>query len=259
MKIVISPAKSLNWEVDYPENIPLTQPRFLDEAVKVNAALKRYSVNKLTKLQGISKNLAELNHARNQNWQAETDEVYGKPAAFAFDGDVYRGLDIHSWAGNASENLENRLRIMSGLYGILSPFDLIRPYRLEMGTSLKIRRANNLYQFWRKKITPSLKAEMEEGETLINLASNEYFKAIDTKELKRPVTSIEFKDRGPKGEFKVLSFYAKKARGLMARYINENNISDLNGVMNFEEDGYFYDAENSSEEKMVFLNERNNK
>ena len=256
MKLVISPAKSLNWEVNYPESLHLTQPRFLGESAKVNNALKKYSPKKLMKLQSISINLAELNYSRNQNWEAETDDIYGMPAVFAFDGDVYRGLEISEWADNQEERIQSDLRILSGLYGVLKPFDLIRQYRLEMGTRLKIRRANNLYQFWRKHIAASLNAEMEEGERLINLASSEYFKSIDLNVLDRPVTHVEFKDRSQTG-FKVMSFYAKKARGMMARYILENNITDLNGVCSFDSDGYFFDKENSTEEKLVFLNERN--
>jgi cytoplasmic iron level regulating protein YaaA (DUF328/UPF0246 family) len=255
MKLVISPAKSLNWEVNYPESLQLTQPRFLGESAKVNNALKKYSPKKLMKLQSISINLAELNYSRNQNWEAETDDIYGMPAVFAFDGDVYRGLEISEWADNQEERIQSDLRILSGLYGVLKPFDLIRQYRLEMGTRLKIRRANNLYQFWRKHIAASLNAEMEEGERLINLASSEYFKSIDLNVLDRPVTHVEFKDRSQTG-FKVMSFYAKKARGMMARYILENNITDLNGVCSFDSDEYFFDKENSTEEKLVFLNER---
>lgn len=257
MKLVISPAKSLNWETNYSENLQLSQPRFLEESAKVNNALKKYSPKKLMKLQSISINLAELNYSRNQNWEAKTDDIYGMPAVFAFDGDVYRGLGISDWAENHEERIQSDLRILSGLYGILRPFDIIRQYRLEMGTRLKIRRTNNLYQFWRKHIAASLKAEMEEGERLINLASSEYFKSIDLKELKRPVTQVEFKDRSNSG-FKVMSFYAKKARGMMARFILENNIKDLNGVTSFDKDGYFFDSENSNEEKLVFLNERDN-
>jgi len=140
---------------------------------------------------------------------------------------------------------------------VLKPFDLISPYRLEMGTKLKIRQADNLYKFWQDKIAKVLRDEMSEGERLINLASQEYFKAINNKVLMRPVTEIIFKDRADSG-FKVKSFYAKKARGLMARFIIENNITDLKGVMSFDKEGYFADAENSTEEKIIFLNERNN-
>ena len=255
MKLVISPAKSLNWETNYSENLQLSQPRFLEESAKVNNALRRYSPKKLMTLQSISINLAELNYSRNQNWQAETDDIYGMPAVFAFDGDVYRGLQILDWAEQNQDRIQSDLRILSGLYGILKPFDIIRQYRLEMGTRLKIRHADNLYQFWRKHIAASLKAEMEEGERLLNLASSEYFKSIDLKVLNRPVTQVEFKERSQSG-FKVMSFYAKKARGMMARHIIENNIKDINGVTSFDKDGYFFDSENSSEEKLVFLNER---
>ena len=258
MKLVISPAKSLNWESHYPEVLQLTQPRFLGEATKVSTALKKYSAKKLMKLQSISVNLAELNYSRNQNWEANNDDVDAMPAVFAFDGDVYRGLEVSEWAAEHEANIQKNLRILSGLYGVLKPFDLIRPYRLEMGTRLKIRRTNNLYQFWREHIAASLNAEMEEGERLINLASSEYFRAIDVTSLNRPVTQIEFKDRS-QSDFKVMSFYAKKARGMMARYIVENNITDLNGVSSFNSDGYFFDSENSSEEKLVFLNEREKK
>ena len=258
MKLVISPAKSLNWEVNYPESLQLTQPRFLGESTKVNNALKKYSAKKLMKLQSISINLAELNYSRNQNWEAETDDIYGMPAVYAFDGDVYRGLEIADWAEQHQDKIQKDLRILSGLYGILKPLDIIRQYRLEMGTRLKIRRTDNLYQFWRKHIAASLKAEMEDGERLINLASSEYFKSIDLKELNRPVTQVEFKDRSQSG-FKVMSFYAKKARGMMTRHILENNITDINGVTSFSSDGYFFDKENSSEEKLIFLNEREKK
>jgi cytoplasmic iron level regulating protein YaaA (DUF328/UPF0246 family) len=258
MKLVLSPAKSLNWETHYPLSLKVTQPHFLKEAEKVNRALKKYSPKKLSNLQSISINLAELNYLRNQNWESETDHVQGRPAIFAFDGDVYKGLNITEWVEEHQEKTQNNLRILSGLYGVLRPFDVIRPYRLEMGTRLKIGRADNLYQFWKKHIAASLNAEMEEGERLLNLASSEYFKSIDSRILNRPTTQIEFKERSKSG-FKVMSFYAKKARGMMARHILENNIADLNGVTTFTSDGYFFDEENSSEEKLVFLNEREKK
>jgi len=257
MKIVISPAKSLNWDCKVPESIALSEPIFLSEAVKVNAALKRYSKKNLAQLQSTSPALAELNFVRNQNWLANNEGTDQKPAAFAFSGEVYRGLGIEDWGSLQADATQNSLRILSGLYGVLKPFDLISPYRLEMGTKLKIRQADNLYKFWQDKIAKVLRDEMSEGERLINLASQEYFKAINNKVLMRPVTEIIFKDRADSG-FKVKSFYAKKARGLMARFIIENNITDLKGVMSFDKEGYFADAENSTEEKIIFLNERNN-
>ncbi len=257
MKIVISPAKSLKWDFENPQNIALSEPIFLSEAVKVNAALKKFSVKKLGVLQAISPALAELNYHRNQRWLAENESGNQKPAAYAFDGEVYRGLNIEEWGTSHADATQKQLRILSGLYGVLKPRDLISPYRLEMGTQLKIRRADNLYKFWKDAVAKALRDEMEEGERLINLASQEYFKVINTKILKHPVTEIIFKDRADSG-FKVKSFFAKKARGLMARFIIENNITNLNGVMTFNKEGYFADAENSTEEKIIFLNERNN-
>ena len=180
MKVLISPAKSLNWDVNYPD-IDFSEPVFIDDARKVNASLRRYSSKKLASLQSISENLSDLNYSRNQSWSAQPDDTISKPAVFAFDGDVYNGLKIGEFNGDELNYAQDNLRILSGLYGILKPLDQIMPYRLEMGTSLKIRRSKNLYAFWREKVTKLLNAEMREEELLINLASNEYFKAVDTK------------------------------------------------------------------------------
>ena len=206
-------------------------------------------------LQSISRNLAELNHDRNNNWTPKPDPSLSKPAVFAFDGEVYNGLDISSFEVDEIGYMQEKLRILSGLYGLLKPMDLILPYRLEMGTRLKIRRANTLYEFWKDKLAKSLMAEMDEDELLINLASNEYFRSINTKGLQSRVIEIVFKDPGSGGH-KVLSFYAKKARGQMARYILKNRINHVEDLKGFTTDGYYFDNEQSKENILVFLNDR---
>ena len=256
MKIVISPAKSLNWN---SENIDVnfTVPTFLQDAVKVNTSLKRFSKKKLQTLQNISPALADVNWHRNQNWLPNTDLTLCKPAVFAFNGDVYTGLDIESYPVKDLENVQSNLRILSGMYGVLKPLDLIMPYRLEMGTAIKIRQRKNLYHFWSDLVTKQLNTEMEEGEILLNLASNEYFKVLDLKRLKSPVVNVKFMDWS-NGKFKVVSFFAKKARGRMARYILEQNKIDLNGVKMFDLDGYYFDEKTSNKDNLVFLNDRKN-
>lgn len=256
MKLIISPAKSLNWENNFPE-IDFSTPVFLEQAVKVNTSLKRYSKKKLMELQSISSTLAELNWDRNQVWEPVTDLDRAKPAVFAFNGDVYNGLDVMTLSKEKIPLLQKQLRILSGLYGLLKPLDLILPYRLEMGTQLKIRRRDNLYAFWADSIAKSLKSEMEDGEVLLNLASNEYFKAVDTKALKREVVNVKFMDWS-NGKHKIISFFAKKARGSMVRFILDNNINEVEKVKMFDTDGYYFNDQLSNNNNLVFLNDRNN-
>jgi hypothetical protein len=250
MKIVISPAKSLNFETPAPTK-KFTNGIFLKEAEKLNAVLKKKTPKKISDLMHISPKLGELNWQRNQNWHLPFTFENAKQAIFAFNGDVYVGLDAYSIPVNKIDKLQQKLRILSGQYGLLKPLDLIQPYRLEMGTKLKVGRKDNLYQFWDKKITNALNLEMEKNELLVNLASNEYFKVIDSKLLKSTIITPVFKDY-KNGTLKVISFFAKKARGLMVRYIIDNSIETIDGLKHFNSEGYAFDASLSNKNNLVF-------
>ena len=200
----------------------------------------------------ISDNLGQLNYQRNQDWALPFTKDNARPAVYAFNGDVYRGLDAYSIDTNKLDKVDDTVRIISGLYGILKPFDLIQPYRLEMGTKFPVGNNKNLYEFWRKKITESLNNELEDNELFLNLASNEYFKAIDTKTLKVPVVNINFKEfKGDK--YKTIAIFAKLARGLMARYIVDTDAKTLDDVKAFNIDDYGFSDELSSENELVFV------
>jgi cytoplasmic iron level regulating protein YaaA (DUF328/UPF0246 family) len=202
---------------------------------------------------GISPKLADLNYQRNQEFQENHDKENSRPEVYAFNGDVYMGLDAYSIPIEKLDDLQEKVRILSGLYGILRPLDLIQPYRLEMGSKLPVGRKKDLYQLWQEKITDSLNEEMEDGELLINLASQEYFKAVDSKKLKAKILSPIFKDF-KNGELKIISFFAKKARGSMTRYILDKDISDLENIKGFDYDGYsFSEKETEIEEEPVFI------
>lgn len=202
-------------------------------------------------LMDISEKLAELNWQRNQDWTLPFSLENARQAVFAFDGDVYTGLDVYSLPTEKLSVLQDKLRILSGLYGLLKPLDLMQAYRLEMGTSMAVGTKKNLYEFWKKTITDALNKELENEELFINLASNEYFSAVDVKKLKVPVITPEFKDYKD-GKLKMISFFAKKARGLMVRYIIDNNVETLEELKNFNYEGYAFDANLSSENKLVF-------
>ncbi len=250
MKLVISPAKSLDFETAVPTT-EFTQGIFLNEAEKLSTVLKKKSPKKLSELMSISPKLGELNWQRNQDWQLPFSLENARQAVYAFNGDVYTGLDAYTLPLEKLEQLQNKLRILSGQYGILKPLDLMQPYRLEMGTKLKVGRKENLYKFWGKKVTEALNAEMESDEVFVNLASNEYFKVINPKLLKAPVITPVFKDY--KGEkLKIISFFAKKARGLMVRYILDNNIETAEGLKGFNLEGYAFDSNLSNEKELVF-------
>jgi len=198
----------------------------------------------LSKLMGISNNLAELNWERNQKFSTPFNPANARPAVYAFNGDVYHGLDAYTIPEDKLDKLQDSLRILSGLYGVLKPLDLIQPYRLEMGTQLKMGRKKNLYEFWKKQLTNHLNSELEQGELFINLASNEYFGAIDEKNLKVPVITPIFKD-WKNDKLKVISFFAKKARGSMVRYILDSNAKTLDGIQEFNLDGYIFSKEHT--------------
>lgn len=251
MKIVISPAKTLDYESPLP-TADFTLPQFSEETEKLNAALRRQSAKKLEDLMSISKALAQLNRERNQSRTNEYTTDNARQAVFAFKGDVYLGLDAYSLDESKISQMQEKLRILSGLYGLLKPLDLIQPYRLEMGTSLKVGRRENLYKFWDKKITQALKAELNEGETFVNLASQEYFGAVKPELLKTPVITPVFKD-WVNGNLKVVSFHAKKARGMMVRYILDNNLEQAEDLKTFNYGNYEFDVKASTETELVFV------
>jgi len=250
MKLVISPAKSL----DYTSSLPterFTQPVFLEYSEKIQKILKKKSAKNLSELMHISDNLGRLNYQRNQEWQLPFTSQNARPALYAFKGTVYEGLDAYTLPVDKTDQIQNKLRILSGLYGLLKPLDLMQAYRLEMGTKLKLGRKENLYKFWGDTLTKALQTEMQPDEVLVNLASQEYFKALQPKVLNRPIITPVFKDFS-NGKLKVVAFFAKKARGLMVRYIIDNNIEDVTGIKNFNLAGYGYDANLSTENQWVF-------
>ena len=250
MKIVISPAKSLNFDKALP-TANFSEALFLKEARQVHKSLKQKSPAALSELMAISEKLADLNWQRNQDWKTPFNPENARPAIYTFDGDVYTGLDAYSIPIEKLEILQGSLRILSGLYGILKPFDLIQAYRLEMGTKLAIGESDNLYQFWKTTVTKALNKELEKGELFINLASIEYFSVIDVKALKVPVITPEFKDY-KNGKLKIISFFAKKARGMMVRYILDTNAKTIDDLKGFNYEGYQFDVNLSAGNQLVF-------
>ncbi|NBL64137.1 peroxide stress protein YaaA [Flavobacterium sp. NST-5] len=250
MKIVISPAKSLDFETDLPIKTH-TNSVFEKESQTVHRSLKKLKPKKLMEIMAISDKLADLNWQRNQEWHVPFTPENARQAIYAFNGDVYQGLDAYSISEEKMLQMQEKLRILSGLYGLLKPLDLIQPYRLEMGTKLAIGKKENLYEFWKTKITKQLNSEMKKGDLLINLASNEYFSVIDKKAIKATIVTSEFKDYKD-GKLKMISFFAKKARGMMARFIVENNAETLDDLKKFDVDGYRFDASLSKENQLVF-------
>ncbi|MEE9408662.1 MAG: peroxide stress protein YaaA [Polaribacter sp.] len=250
MKIIISPAKSLDFESKVPTSLH-TQPRFLDKSIKLNKKLKTLSKKKISDLMKISDDLSALNHERNQAWETPFTKENAKQAIYSFTGAVFQGIDVNSLAEEKLPILQERLRILSGLYGLLKPLDLIQPYRLEMGTRLKVDRTENLYKFWNEDLANSLNEELDDNELLVNLASAEYFKALPKKTLKVPMITPVFKDF-KNGEYKTIMTYAKIARGLMVRYIIENNIKTIDGLKGFNVDKYRFSEEMSSGNDLVF-------
>lgn len=250
MKIVISPAKSLNYDKELPTT-KYTEPLFLKESRIIQKELKQKSPKELSSLMSISDKLANLNWQRNKDWKTPFTTENARPAVYTFDGDVYTGLDAYTIPTDKLDLLQNQLRILSGLYGILKPLDLMQAYRLEMGTKLPIGESNNLYGFWKENITKSLNKELEEGELFVNLASNEYFSAVDVKALKVAVITPDFKDYKD-GKLKIISFYAKKARGMMVRYIIDTEAKTIEDLKGFNYDGYQFDANLSKDNHLVF-------
>lgn len=253
MLLVLSPAKSLDFESTTPK-LTVTQPEFLDASAKLVKTLRKYSPDDLSKLMHISPKLGELNFQRNLNWQLPFNEDNARPAIFAFTGDVYIGLDVQSLNKRDLTFAQNHVRILSGLYGLLRPLDLMQPYRLEMGTALKHGKFESLYQFWGDTLTEHLNSLLAEQKNpfLLNLASNEYFKSLSPKKLCAPVVSPVFKDY-KNGQYKIISFYAKKARGMMASWVIKNRVRSRSALLEFDVAGYRYSEKDSSEKSPVFL------
>ena len=250
MKVLLSPAKSLDFKSQLPteKNSPIC---FEKEAEYLNSILKRKSPKDLSELMGVSSKIADLNYERNHDWSLPFTKKNSRQAVYAFSGDVYRGLDAYSIDSNKIDFMNNSVRIISGLYGLVKPLDLIQPYRLEMGTKISFGNNKNLYEYWREKITNQLNSELTENEPVLNLASNEYFKAIDTKVIKSDVYSANFK-QFKDGNYKTIAIFSKKARGMMTRYIIDNNITDINSLKSFNIDGYVYHKDLSSEKELIF-------
>jgi uncharacterized protein len=250
MKIVISPAKSLDFETQLPTT-NYSKPAFLSHSKIINKKLKTLKPKDLSTLMDISDNLAQLNWERNKAFKTPFTNLNARPAVYAFNGDVYLGLDAYTIPLEKIETLQNKLRILSGLYGLLKPLDLMQPYRLEMGTSIAILETKNLYEYWKETITNALNKELKKGELFLNLASNEYFSVINQKKLKTPIITPEFRDFKD-GKLKMISFFAKKARGLMVRYIIDHNIETLEGIKEFNYEGYTLSNDLSTGNKLVF-------
>lgn len=252
MLVVISPAKTLDFETRLRTRRH-TQPEFLPQSCELVGRLRGKKPAQLRALMGISADLAELNHARFQAWSADNTPENSRQALLAFMGDVYTGLDARTLAPGDIDYAQKRLRILSGLYGLLRPLDLIQPYRLEMGTRLNNHYGANLYRYWGQRPTLALNTEAAALRTrfLVNLASNEYFKAVDTQLLEPEVITPVFTDRSGDG-YKVLSFFAKKARGMMARYIVQRRLRKPEGLRDFDAEGYRYDEAQSSRNTYVF-------
>ena len=252
MLTLLSPAKKLNMD-PVETAVPVTKPRLREDTRELATVAKTQKAADLKRLMHISDNLAELNFERFQAFNLDNRSNSAKPAGLAFDGDVYWGLEAESLSGDTLAYAQDHLRILSGLYGVLRPMDAIQPYRLEMGTKMENPRGKSLYEFWGARIAARLKADLRghDDRTVVNLASNEYFKAVDTKALGRNVIGAKFlnvKD----GQSRALMYYAKHARGSMARWIMENRVDRAEGLKDFNADGYSLDAAASTEDELVF-------
>jgi len=247
MKILLSPAKTLDYETSLPTSMD-TEPQFTKEADVLNKVLCNKSPKSLSELMHISDKLADLNWQRNQEWSATKNF---RQAVYAFKGAAYVGLDAYTIAESNLDYLQNTLRMLSGQYGVLKPLDSIKPYRLEMGTKLKVNKYKNLYEFWGAKVTEAINDELKDDEVVVNLASNEYFKVIKPKILNASIITPVFKDY-KNGQYKVISFFAKKARGLMTRFAVDQQIENVEKLKTFAVDGYAYDEKLSTITEWVF-------
>ena len=252
MLTIISPAKTLDYQSPLITTT-YTLPECLDSTKQLITVCKKLTSDDLAKLMSISPKLAAVNYERFQNWHSDFNLQNARQAILAFKGDVYEGLHVEDFTDSDLQFAQSHLRVLSGLYGLLKPLDLIQPYRLEMGIRLKNGNNTNLYQFWGESLTDKLNEELAKSSqpTLINLASNEYFKAIQVKHLNGKIIQPIFLDKS-KDDYKVISFYAKKARGLMSRFIIKNNINNCNDIKSFNLDGYQFDSNRSTELEWYF-------
>lgn len=259
MLLLVSPAKTLDYESPIPKlpSAGPTAPALLAESALLAKDLKKLSAADLSKLMDISDKLGQLNHERFQEWSTSPKASAVRPAIYAFNGDVYEGLDAQSLSAAQMEWANRHLIILSGLYGFLRPLDSLQPYRLEMGTSFANSRGKDLYAFWGTRVTEHINAALQglrqggESPVVVNLASEEYFKVVKPALLESPVVSPVFQD-GKNGQFKVVSFYAKRARGLMARYVIQNQIKHPDGLLKFDSEGYRFDPVASKPMQPVF-------
>lgn len=252
MLMIISPAKTLDYESPLATETH-TQPDFLDDACELIDQLKELEPHQICNLMDISDKLGQLNAERFQNWHTPFTPDNARQAVLAFKGDVYTGLDAESFSEDDFQFAQKHLRILSGLYGLLKPLDLMQPYRLEMGTKFENSRGKDLYAFWGSKITEALNRQLaEDDQVLINLASNEYFKSVKKRELDARLITPQFKD-WKNGKYKMISFYAKKARGLMCRYAIQNQINKAEDLKEFNLDGYYFSEDQSDNNNWVFL------
>lgn len=253
MLFLLSPAKTLDYETPVAPDVPHTLPRFPKQSARLIEVLRRQSPRQIAELMDLSPALAELNVGRYRSWSERFDEHNSRQAVLAFDGDVYDGLQARSLSRADLDWAQRHLRMLSGLYGVLRPLDRMQPYRLEMGTSLPVGDARNLYQFWGSDIAGQLNQDLQADATpvVVNLASQEYFRAVDLKRLKARVIECVFEDwKG--GDFKVISFFAKKARGLMARYAIRQRVLTPRTLEGFDFEGYRFDASVSQPDRLVF-------
>ncbi|WP_347289796.1 peroxide stress protein YaaA [Kluyvera georgiana] len=252
MLILISPAKTLDYQSPLATT-RYTQPMLLEHSQQLIGVARKLSAPQIKALMGISDKLADLNATRFHDWHPDFTPDNARQAILAFKGDVYTGLQAETFSEADFDFAQKHLRMLSGLYGVLRPLDLMQPYRLEMGIRLENPRGKDLYQFWGEEITHTLNAALHDqgDDIVVNLASDEYFRSVKPKALKGQIIKPVFLDE-KNGKFKVISFYAKKARGLMSRYIIENRLSKPEQLTGFDSEGYFFDAESSSAEELVF-------
>ena len=253
MLSILSPAKTLDYDTA-PTTRKSTQPLFLDEATTLVGAARKMTPDDIQSLMGVSEKIAQLNHERFMNWAPDFSLDNAKQAVLAFKGDVYTGLRADTLSTKELAFAQKHLRILSGLYGLLRPLDLMQPYRLEMGLPFQYAGGKNLYEFWGESITQLLAKHVKASGSpvLVNLASNEYFKSVRPKLLDVDIVTPQFRDL-KNGQYKMISFFAKKARGLMARYIIEEGLNTPEGLKDFTGEGYYYSAAQSQEGQWVFL------
>jgi uncharacterized protein len=252
MLALISPAKTLDYESALPTD-QHTLPRLLEHSQELIDVSRKLSASDIASLMSVSEKIANLNAERFRDWNSDFNFSNARQALFAFKGDVYTGLDAYSLNDQQINYAQKHLRMLSGLYGLLRPLDLMMPYRLEMGTKLQNPRGHNLYEFWGNEITQMINQDLEasNSELLVNIASEEYYKSVKESKIQAQIVKPVFLDQ-KNGKYKVISFYAKKARGLMARYILENQIERAEDLKAFNTDGYYFDADSSLKGELVF-------